>query len=400
MPGLRLACRLALADARAEARLTATTVLGIAAVLAPLIVLFGLKAGLIEGLRAALVENPRAREIVNLAHRGFDAAFFDRLAARPEVAFVIPRTRALAAQGGFAADAAADAVVRGELLATRAGDPLLGALPAPEGRAAVLSASLAARLGLGAGDTVRLRIDRVMAGARETLALDLRVVGVAPPAAFGRDGAFLPLPLLLLVEDFQDGLVPAVPPEVLPPPDPARLYAGFRLHARRLEDVVALDHALRREGIEVASRAEEVAGLLLLDRNLTLLFVILAGLGGAGYLVSLGVGLYAGVERKRRDLALLRLMGLSARGLVAFPVTQAAGLALAGSALASAAAVAVAAGVNRLSFALAEGGRIAVLAPGHLAAACLLTLAGAVAAAAFAARRAAAIEPAEGLRDD
>lgn len=399
MPGVRLAAGLALADARAEARLTLTTVLGIAAVLAPLIVLFGLKAGVIDALRATLIENPRAREIVNLANRSFDAAFFARLAARPEVAFVIPRTRTLAAQGAFAASAEADTAVRAELLATAPGDPLLGGLAVPEGRAVALSASLADRLGARAGDTVRFRIERVLGGARETLALDLAVAAVAPPASFGRDGALLPLPLLLLAEDFQDGTAPRDPPETIPPPDPSRVYAGFRLHARALEDVVALDHALRREGIEVASRAEDVAGLLALDRNLTVLFVTIAALGGAGYLVSLGVGLYANVERKRRDLSLLRLMGLSARGLTAFPVTQAAVLALAGALVASVFALGVQAGVNRLSFAVGEGGRIAAIAPAHLLTATVLTVLGAVLAAAFAARRAAAIEPAEGLRD-
>lgn len=404
MSGVRLAAGLALADARAEARLTLTTVLGIAAVLAPLIVLFGLKAGVIDALRTTLIENPRAREIVNLANRSFDAGFFAGIAARPDVAFVIPRTRTLAAQGAFAGSAESDAPVRAELLATAPGDPLLGdpllgGLPVPEGRAVALSASLADRLGLGVGETVRFRIERVLGGARETLAMDLAIAAVAPPAAFGRDAAFLPLPLLLLAEDFQDGSAPREVPEVIPPPEPGRVYAGFRLYARTLEDVVTIDHALRRDGVDVASRADEVAGLLLLDRNLTVLFVTIAVLGGAGYLVSLGVGLYANVERKRRDLSLLRLMGLSARGLTAFPVTQAAVLALAGAVVASALALAVQLGVNRLSFAVGEGARLAAIATAHLLAATVLTVAGAVLAAGFAARRAAAIEPAEGLRD-
>jgi putative ABC transport system permease protein len=74
-------------------------------------------------------------------------------------------------------------------------------------------------------------------------------------------------------------------------------------------------------------------------------------------------------------------------------------LALAGAALAAAVALGVQAGVNRLSFAVGESGRIAAIAPGHIAVATFLTVLGAVLAAAFAARRAAAIEPAEGLRD-
>lgn len=398
MPGVRLAARLALADAIAEARLAAASLFGIAAVLAPLVVLFGLKAGVIDSLRGSLVQNPRAREIVNQTNRAFDAAFFARMASRADVAFVVPRTRTLAASGSFARSAEALATHRGELLATAAGDPLLGGRAAPVGRSAALSATLAERLGVGEGETIRLRVDRLVAGSRETLALDLAVVSVLPREAFPRDAAFVPLPLLLLVEDFQEGALALPPPAVDPPPDPARLYAGFRLHARRLEDVVALDRLFREEGVEVVSRADEVAGLLALDRALTLLFAAIAGLGGAGYAVSLAVALHAAVERKRRALALLRLMGMPMRGLVAFPVTQAVALAAGGAVLASVIALAVGAFVNRLGVSVGEG-PIARITLEHVAVAAALTLFAAVLASAFAALRAAAIEPAEGLRD-
>lgn len=398
MTGVRLAARLALADAAAESRLSLATLFGIAAVLAPLIVLFGLKAGVIDSLREALVQNPRAREIVNQTNRAFDAAFFARLAARPDVAFIVPRTRTLAASGNFARSAESLTTVRGELLATAAGDPLLGGRAAPVGRSAALSATLAERVGVGEGETIRLRVDRLIEGRRETLALDLAVAAVLPREGFPRDAAFVPLPLLLLVEDFQEGTLHLPVPEVDPPPEPARLYAGFRLHARRLEEVVVLDRMFRAEGIEVVSRADEVAGLIALDRALTMLFVVLATLGGAGYAVSLGVAMQASVERKRRALALLRLMGMPTRGLVAFPVTQAVVLAVGGALVAGAIALAVAGLVNRLGVAVGEG-PLARVAPNHLAVAAVLTVLGAVLASAFAAIRAAAIEPAEGLRD-
>ncbi len=398
MPGLRLAARLALADAAAEARLAFATLFGIAAVLAPLIVLFGLKAGVIDSLREALVQNPRAREIVNQTHGAFDAAFFARLAARQDVAFIVPRTRTLAASGAFARSAESLTTFRGELLATAAGDPLLSARAAPTGRAAALSATLAERLGVGEGDIIRFRVDRLMEGRRETLALDLAISAILPREAFPRDAAFVPLPLLLLVEDFQEGAVGLPAPEADPPPDPARVYAGFRLHARRLEDVVVLDRMFRAQGIEVVSRADDVAGLMALDRALTLLFVALAALGGAGYAVSLAVAMLASVERKRRALALLRLMGMPTRGLIAFPLTQAVALASGGALVAGAIALAVAAVVNRLGVAVGEG-PLARIALDHLAIAAALTVMAAVLSSTFAAWRAAGIEPAEGLRD-
>jgi len=228
------------------------------------------------------------------------------------------------------------------------------------------------------------------------------IAAIAPPSAFGRDGVFVDLKTLLLVDGFTDGVLPAstMPADIAD--DPARIYAGFRAHARRLEDVTRIDHDLRRDGVEVETLAEQVESLLSLDRSLTLLFALLAGLGGFGYLISLGVGLYANVERKQRDLSLLRLIGLSRRDLVVFPLIQALIIAAAGAALASLMALSVAGIVNRLPLggANAAGGRaICAIAPEHLVLALLVSLLGAALSAAFAGYRAARIEPAEGLRD-
>ncbi|HYZ31829.1 MAG TPA: hypothetical protein VE684_06040, partial [Crenalkalicoccus sp.] len=352
-PRAALVAGLALRDLLHERTLSLCSAVGLAAVLAPLIVLFGLKHGVVEGLRAELIENPRSRMVVNAANRSFDAAFLARLAARPDVAFVIPRTRSLNTEARFERADRPGTVLRAELLATAPGDPLIPGLKRDGPRDVIPSASFAARLGgLAPGTALTLRAIRDRSGQREVLFLRVTVSAVAPPSAFGRDGVFVDLRVLRLVDGFVDG---TLPPEARPE-DIAEAYgdqrfAGFRAHARRLEDVTAIDHALRREGVEVETQAEQVEGLLGLDRGLTILFALLAGLGGVGYLVSLGVGLYANVERKIAELSLLRLIGLGRGDLLAFTLLQAGAIALAGSALAGSAALAVAAAVNRLPLA-------------------------------------------------
>lgn len=395
-----LVAGLSLRDLLHDRRLAVCSLVGLAAVLAPLIVLFGLKHGIIEGLRTDFIENPRGRMVVNAANRSFDQAFLDRLAARPDIAFIIPRVRTLNTEAWFENAGRPGRARRAELLATAAGDPLVAGLPRGGPREVIVSASLAAQLGLAPGSALTLRAQRGAGASQEVLSLPLTVSAAAPPAAFGRDGVFVDLRLLLLVDGFVDQAYPATATPDVVPEDPARLYAGFRAHVRRLEDVAVVDHALRQQGVEVETRAEEAAGLLSLDHGLTLLFGLLAGLGGIGYLVSLGVGLYANVERKRHDLSLLRLVGLLRRDLVFFPVLQATAIALAGAALAGSVALAVAVLVNGLPIGgVAPGRPLCVIAPLHLAVAALATLAGAVAAAGFAGRRAARILPAEGLRD-
>ena len=391
--------RLALADLWHERVLFLCSALGCAAVLAPLIVLFGLRQGVVAGLRAELLDDPRAREVVSVVNRTLEPALFQRLSADPRIAFLVPRTRALSATIVIENPAREGQGVRMELLPTAEGDPLLPGL-APGADGLVLSATAAERLGLAAGDAVLASVARSRGAEREVLSLPLRVTGIAPPAAALRDAAFATVPVLLLVEDFLDGTAGADARPGSESEARARPFAGFRLHAARLEDVPTLDREFRLAGIEVASRAEAVAGLLRLDRNLALLFLAIAGAGGAGYLVSLGVGLWAQVERKRRDLALLSLLGLKRRALLALPLLQAAAVALVGALMAFAIAAAVATVLNRAFAGTVTGDRpVCLLTAGMGLAAAGVTLGGALLAAVLAGLRAAAVPPAEGLAE-
>jgi len=68
------AVRLAMADLLAERLLASCTILALAAVLGPLVVLAGLRAGVVQGLREVLLEDPRVREVTTASNRSFDAA--------------------------------------------------------------------------------------------------------------------------------------------------------------------------------------------------------------------------------------------------------------------------------------------------------------------------------------
>ena len=94
---LKTVIRLSLRDYFRERLLSACAVLGLAAVLAPLLVLFGVKSGIINTLADRLIENPRNREISPVGSGRYGAAWFSEMISRPEVAFVIPQTRSIAA---------------------------------------------------------------------------------------------------------------------------------------------------------------------------------------------------------------------------------------------------------------------------------------------------------------
>lgn len=384
------ALRLAWADLRREPGFALTTTLGLAAVVAPLILLAGLRAGVVAGLREDLGASPRAREIVNTVNRSLDDAWFAALRARPDVGFVVPRTRLLAATGSLEAAERPGSTVRVEIAGTAAGDPLLPGTASLQEADVVVAAGSAQRLGLSAGDAARLRVVRIVGGQRDVLNLDVRVAAIATAAAGTRDMVWADPRLGQRVQDFTDDRQGAGP----------RTHEGFRLYAARLEDVPVLDAALRAEGIEVASRAEEVQGLLGLDRSLTAAVAVIATVGGAGFVLGLATGLWASVERKRRTLALLRLMGLGRGTMIMMPVWQALLYAVAGTLAATLVAMAAAEVVNALEIVGPAGGRaLARIGPLEVGVAAAATAVAATLAALLAARRVAAIDPAEGLRD-
>lgn len=394
--------RLAGQDALHERRFFLLSALGLAAVLAPLLVLLALKHGVIDVLLTRLLENPANREITVALHGDFDRAFLDELATRPEVAFLVPQVRALSASVVLANRLAdpqrtADA----ELLPTGPGDPLLTA-PVPETGIA-LSRDLAEQLGAQAGTEIRVIVTRKRAGREERVYLDLVVAAVVDRAGLGNRHALVPATLLLAFEDYRDDRrVPAFGWEgsFLAVDEATRTFSRFRLYARTLEDVGPLADRLAALGVETVTQAAAIDSVMAMNRSLSTLFAIVAGLGGLGYLSALATSLWSNVERKRRTLSLLRLLGLPRWGLALFPLVQAGLVALCGFVLALAFYAVAALAVNRL-FAqdLLQGETLAFLRPGHVLLALLVTLIVALAAAGEAARRAARIDPAEGLRD-
>jgi putative ABC transport system permease protein len=411
---LREVVRLAWRDFLHDGRISTCVVLALMAVLAPLLLLFGLRFGVIDTIAVRLVEDPRNREILGAGSGHFDEEWFQAMQARRDVAFIVPSTRRLAASFNALVDPVTDTRLSGvQMIPTAPGDPLLAGMPAiPAGQVPadqlpvehgeiILSEPAARKLGVGAGADVTALIQRQRGGDLEAVSLPLHVTGIAPASAFPDEAAFVRLDLLVATEDYRDGF--AVPHLGWPGddlPSARRVYPRFRLYATSIYDVAGLRDALAGMGIEVRTKADEVAAMQALDRNLGLVFWLLAAIGTSGFLASLAASLVANVERKRRELSVLRLVGFPTGSIIAFPMVQAGLVGLIGAAVALLAYAGVALVLNGLFTAsLRAGERICRLLPEHVVAAIAGTLLCAVAASAWAGLRAARIEPAEGIRD-
>lgn len=399
---LRDILRLAARDYVDEWHMSGCFVLALAAVLGPMLVLFGLKFGIVGSMVQELVEDPRNREIRPVGSGRYDEAWLEALGRREDVAFLVPRTRSIAATLELKSASAAQ-ILDVELIPTAPGEPLLAAdTPVPaRSTELVLSASAADKLGVQAGDPIDGSLARRFRGLGERVHLELRVAGVARPAAFEREGAFATLFLVAAVEDFRDGrAVPAFGWAGDPRGDAVRSFPSFRLYARSIYDVASLQESLRREGVETRTRAADIEVVQSIDRNLTAVFWVIAVIGLLGFFLSLGASLWANVDRKRRELSVLRLVGFRTADIVWFPVAQSALTAVAGWATASAIYLGVAWGINALlAPQLRADQTLCVLLPRHFAIALLLTVAAAVAAATLGGLRASRLDPSEGLRD-
>ncbi|MHA6578533.1 ABC transporter permease family protein [Pseudomonas yamanorum] len=316
---IALVASLAWQDYRNDAWLSVCSVLALVAVIAPLLVLFGLKYGLVSSLTERLENDPATREIIPLGGGRFSNEFVEQLRQRGDVAFALPRTRQIAATAQLGA-------VTVEMLPTADNDPLLAGMPMPKGLdQIVLSHTAAEKLGAKAGDWLEAVFGRQVAGRVESQRTRVQVLQVLPLEAFARDGLFAPLGLLEAAEDYRDGrAVPAFgwDGDAVGVSE-QRVYPAFRLYARRLVDVEPLRVYFAGQNLLVSTQAQTIAQVQSLSRNLSIVFWIIAGLALAGAFAAIFAGALAAVERKRRELSVLRLLGFSTAGLLLFVVLQA-----------------------------------------------------------------------------
>jgi putative ABC transport system permease protein len=396
------ACRLSTADFLHEWRLSVCLILGLAAVLAPLLVLFGLKSGIVEGMRQRLMSDPHTLEVLVIGNYSLKQDWFTALKADPLVSFAIARTRSLSATVDLQGPPSRDSksLVGVEMVPSGSGDPLLGGLAAPQNTTDILiSHSAALKLAVQQGDSITAFVRRSLGGQTQVQRLPLTVTAVLPESAFGRDGVFVSLPFLAASEDYRDGRDGTDGRAAAPPLD-QRAFASARIFAASLDSVAPLAERLRQDGLEIRTKANEIATLTAIDSSLTLIFTLIAGLAGGGYALSLTVSLWAHVDRKRKDLALLRLVGFSPLAVHAFPLVQGILIALFGSALSVTLSLAVAAIIN-VSLASSMGGEdfVCLLRFGDLLTASAATVALAIVASSIGGSRAARIDPAESLRE-
>lgn len=178
-------------------------------------------------------------------------------------------------------------------------------------------------------------------------------------------------------------------------------FRGFRLYTNSIDDVQPIYRALREQDIEVTAQLESIERVRILDRGLTRIFWLIAIVGIGGGLLALVTSLYAAVERKKKDIAVMRLIGLSRFDVSCFPIYQGVTIAVLGIMVATTTYFLLAGVINyTFSSDLEMGQKICHLSSSHLVYATLITVVGAFFSSLLAAWKAIQIDPAEALREE
>jgi putative ABC transport system permease protein len=400
-PSLLLLVELAARDLWHDRKVSLCIVASLVAVIAPLLLLFGLKHGVVSQLNNELLSDPRNLEVRMLGNYNLSSEWFEQMRNQPGVGFVIPLTRSLNTTADLMRDNQ-HFVANAEVIPSASGDPLIGSLPAPATQQQVLlSASAASKLSVKSGDQMRLLVLRKLAGNNERGEVSVTVGGVLEHNLFSRPAVLVHLDLLVAMENFRDGYaVPQFGFDSGTPAPTRERYARARIYAQGLDDVATIAASLEGERIENSTRAAEIESVKAISHVLGLIFAVIAWTAVIGCVASLVGAFLANIDRKRKDLALLRLLGFQRSAAGLYIMVQAALLTCLAFVLGYGAYLIGSSVFNQaLGSNLAGDGFVCKLENIHILLAFASALLLAILVAAVGGFRAIHIQPAESLRD-
>jgi putative ABC transport system permease protein len=100
------------------------------------------------------------------------------------------------------------------------------------------------------------------------------------------------------------------------------LYARARLYAKSIDHVASLERDLRGRRIETTSRLADIENVKSINRVLGIIFNTIAATALIGCIASLIGAFIANVDRKRKHIAVLRLLGFTGPAVAVYVMLQ------------------------------------------------------------------------------
>jgi putative ABC transport system permease protein len=166
---------------------------------------------------------------------------------------------------------------------------------------------------------------RRLDGVSERGIHEVEVIGILDESALTRPAVLVDLEVLIAMEDFRDGF--KVPEFGLNSgkerPSSRSRFARARIYAKSLDDVAKIAAWLDEKEIESKTRIQEIESVKAISRVLGLIFSVIAWTAVVGCIASLIGAFLANIERKRKDLAVLRLLGFRRSAAGGYIIVQA-----------------------------------------------------------------------------
>lgn len=361
--------KLALRHLFFERMMTVCQIAALACIMAPLLLLFSLRFGVLTELQHRLMNDPKVLSLtLDMSYR-LDHTFFEHLAARPEVGFVVPQITALNALIDLKFPGT---VVRVSVLPTKPGDPVVLSsnisYEQPLGEdEAFISYDLAQVRGLKVGDIVTMVVARTQNGVRESVRTSLKIRGIVAERFVNDDCLLLNLDLVNAIDDYRNGFNPALLSDGSKLNERPRLYAKFRLYAKDLASVIPLYYYLVDQHLNVSSKVREIQNLQAVTHVLNFIYGVIALVSVLGGALALTGLILSALRASKRNFVLLRLMGQGSRGIYGVVMVEGVIIATVGFALALT-LYSIGAGIFNTYFGTTlSGAMISELTLGHMA---------------------------------
>ena len=303
--------KLALSSLRFNRLISLSLIGALCSVIAPLLLLFSLRYGIISSLENNLKSSPVNLELKLKTGYKLDESFFDDLKKNPRISFVLPLTRSLSTT----VDVAFNGKIKRDLSAipTKKGDPLLKASKLDDELAKTevyLSENLSSDLGVKIGDSIKYIVSRITDGSRENAVVNFTVKGIVKKEYLSTNALIVNFNTLIYMEDYKDGYNPPIFSDGSKLNDTRKFFAKARIYVKTLDDVAPIDTYLRSKNYQCFSMLSSIENLKAISSVLSFIFYAIAVTSVVGGIFASAGLILTSVLRAEKSYALLLLTGI------------------------------------------------------------------------------------------
>lgn len=303
--------QLALKALKFEKLVSFCLIASLCSVIAPLLLLFSLRFGIITNLEENLKQDPSNLEIKFMSGYKLGDEFFESLKENPHVQFVLPLTRSLSVTTSVFANG--KLIDRIDAMPTAKNDPLVlrSGITQDLGLNEVfMSKSLAEDLKLKVGDSLKLKISRKLNDVNENSVQTFTLKGIIDSRYLQLRKILINFDTLVYMEDYRDGFNPPVFSDGSKLNQARDNFAKARLYVKTLDDVEPMSKMLR-QSYSITDSSDQIEKLNKITSILNFVFTAIALVSVVGGLLAATGLIFTNLKRRLQGFALLKLTGIS-----------------------------------------------------------------------------------------